>query len=70
MIKILASKKTSSLIPLCHQLNLSNINVQINLNEKDHSALIVSTVSLFDRTGAEMESLVCSSIAALTMYVV
>ena len=59
---IQAAKRTSELIPLCHQLNLAKVDVQIELNDADHSARIISTVSLTDRTGAEMESLVCSAI--------
>ena len=59
---IQAAKRTAELIPLCHQLNLAKVDVQIELDDTDHSANIVSTVSLNDRTGAEMESLVCSAI--------
>ena len=65
---IQAAKQTSKLIPLCHQLNLSKIDVKIDLNENDYSARIESIVSLNDKTGCEMESLVCSTVAALTIY--
>ena len=59
---IQAAKRTAELIPLCHQLNLAKVDVQIELDDAEHSARIVSTVSLNDRTGCEMESLVCSAI--------
>lgn len=42
--------------------------MEIDLNDADHSARIVSTVSLTDRTGPEMEALLCSAIVALTLY--
>lgn len=59
---IQAAKRTADLIPLCHQLNLAKVDVQIELQDVDHSVRIVSTIHLTDRTGAEMESLVCSAI--------
>lgn len=65
---IQAAKQTSNLIPLCHQLNLSKVDIKIDLDDQDYSANIVSTVHLNDRTGAEMESLISSAITALTLY--
>ncbi len=63
---IQAAKQTSSLIPLCHQINLSKIHIDIFPNER--SLEIVCIVKCQDRTGVEMEALTGVSIAALTIY--
>lgn len=63
---IMAAKKTSSLIPLCHQLNLSSVSITISF-DKEH-AIISSTVKTTERTGVEMEALTATSIASLTLY--
>lgn len=65
---IMAAKKTAYLIPMCHQINLEYINVNISI-DKEHSALqLESIVKLSEKTGAEMEALVAVSISALTIY--
>jgi len=63
---ILASKKTYELIPLCHQINLSKVDVKIEL--KDYGVFIESEAKATDKTGVEMEALVAVAIAALTIY--
>jgi len=64
---ILAAKDTSSLIPLCHPLPLTNVNV--NLNIVDDSAVEVeATVKARAQTGVEMEALVAASVALLTVW--
>ena len=63
---ILAAKRTSNLIPLCHPLNIDNIDIEFKFEE--HGIRITSSVSLTAKTGAEMESLTAVSIAALTIY--
>jgi len=63
---ILAAKRTSDLIPLCHALNLEHIDLEFELMA-DRVA-IVSQVKLSGRTGAEMEALTAVSVAALTIY--
>jgi len=65
---IMAAKKTSDLIPLCHPLSLSKLSVDFELDEAARTVRIAGTVEAFDRTGVEMESLVAVSIAALTVY--
>ncbi len=65
---IIASKKTHELIPLCHPISISNIAIDINLNEDDSQVEIISTVSAFSRTGVEMEAFIASAIAAITIY--
>ena len=63
---IMAAKKTSELIPLCHPLRLSHVTVEIDPDES--GARIVATAETVDRTGVEMEAMVAASIAALTVY--
>jgi cyclic pyranopterin phosphate synthase len=63
---IMAAKKTSELIPLCHPLALTGIKVDLTLEEG--GVRIVSHVRTADRTGVEMEALVAASVAALTVY--
>ena len=62
---IQAAKRTSDLIPLCHPLALTNIQVRFSLGE---TLEIEATVEAFDRTGVEMEALTAVSVAALTVY--
>ena len=64
---IMAAKKTSDLIPLCHPLGLDNCKVKISVNEQ-HEIVIHCTASLTAKTGVEMEALTGASIAALTIY--
>ena len=63
---IMAAKKTSELIPLCHPLALTGIKVDLTL--EDGGVRIESNVRTADRTGVEMEALVAASVAALTVY--
>jgi cyclic pyranopterin phosphate synthase len=65
---IMAAKRTDELIPLCHQLNLTAVTVQIDPDAALPGLHIVTEVSLRGRTGAEMEALVAASVAALTIY--
>lgn len=63
---IQGAKKTSELIPLCHQLKLSNI--QIDILPKENTLEIRCKVSCSERTGVEMEALLGVSVSALTIY--
>lgn len=63
---IMAAKKTSELIPLCHPLPLLHIDVHLQLCE--NGVTISSKVTTFAVTGVEMEALVAASVAALTVY--
>ncbi len=63
---IQAVKKTSDLIPLCHQLNLSKVSIDIQ--PKENALHIVCKVKCTERTGVEMEALTGVSISALTIY--
>ncbi|MEX1197119.1 MAG: cyclic pyranopterin monophosphate synthase MoaC [Pseudohongiellaceae bacterium] len=63
-----AAKKTAELIPLCHPLMLSAVNVEIELDAGNHRAVIETECRLAGRTGVEMEALTAASVAALTIY--
>ena len=63
---ILAAKRTSDLIPLCHQLALTGVDVEFEVGTTDVG--ITATVRTTDRTGVEMEALTAVSVAALTLY--
>ena len=65
---IMAAKKTSELIPLCHPLLLTHIQVDLQPNMENNSVDIEATVRLHGKTGVEMEALTAVSIAALTIY--
>jgi len=64
---IIAAKRTSDLIPLCHPLMISKVSVDLE-PEGDDAIVIEATVSLTGKTGVEMEALTAVSIAALTVY--
>ncbi|MHC9295101.1 cyclic pyranopterin monophosphate synthase MoaC [Mycobacterium sp. LTG2003] len=63
---ILAAKRTPDLIPLCHQLALTGVDVDFDVRES--AVAITATVRSTDRTGVEMEALTAVSVAALTLY--
>lgn len=63
---ILAAKRTSDLIPLCHQLALSRVSIDFDVGTDEIK--ITATVKTTDRTGVEMDALLAVSVAALTVY--
>ena len=65
---IQAAKKCSELIPLCHPLMLSNVNIELTPNQEKSCIEIIATAKLNGKTGVEMEALTAASIAALTIY--
>ena len=65
---IQAAKKCSELIPLCHPLMLTKVNVELTPNSEKNCIEITATAKLNGRTGVEMEALTAASIAALTVY--
>ena len=65
---IMAAKRTPDLIPLCHPLSLSAVEVKLSLDADRHSVEIEATCKLKGRTGVEMEALTAASVAALTVY--
>jgi|TARA_Y100000310_G_scaffold313325_2_gene361559 cyclic pyranopterin phosphate synthase len=65
---IQAAKKCAELIPLCHPLMLTSIDVELWLDEENSQVCIQSSCKLTGQTGVEMEALTAASIAALTIY--
>ncbi len=63
---VMAAKRTPDLIPLCHGLNLTSVDVEFEVGEGEIH--IVATARASDRTGVEMEALTAVSVAALTVY--
>jgi len=63
---IMAAKKTSELIPLCHLLPLTHVGVEVGLGEAEVE--IVASADTTAQTGVEMEALVAATVAALTIY--
>jgi cyclic pyranopterin phosphate synthase len=65
---ITAAKKTCELIPLCHQINLTSIDVNISADRRKTGVDIEARVKCTGQTGVEMEALTAVSVAALTIY--
>ncbi len=65
---IMAAKRTAELIPLCHPLSLTKVDVQLSLDAAARAVAVTVTVECFDRTGVEMEALTAASVGALTVY--
>ena len=65
---ITAAKRTSDLIPLCHPLPLTKVDVDLALDESLPGVVITATVKTSGKTGVEMEALTAVSVAALTVY--
>jgi len=65
---IMAAKKTSELIPMCHPLNLTHVQVDFDPDEAQQRIGIRASVRTIDQTGVEMEALTAVSVAALTLY--
>jgi cyclic pyranopterin phosphate synthase len=63
---LMAAKRTPDLIPLCHGLNLTSIDLEFTVKDEEVGILAVARAS--DRTGVEMEALTAVSVAALTVY--
>ncbi len=65
---IMAAKQTANLIPLCHPLALTHVDLQLEVNEAEHKVLCTCTVETDGKTGVEMEALTATQIALLTIY--
>jgi cyclic pyranopterin phosphate synthase len=65
---IMAAKKTSELIPMCHPLNITHIQVDFSPDASESCMGIEATVRAIDQTGVEMEAVTAVSVAALTIY--
>ena len=65
---IMAAKKTSELIPLCHSIPLSKASIGFETDKTRHAIHIIATAKTTAQTGVEMEAMTAASIAALTIY--
>jgi cyclic pyranopterin phosphate synthase len=65
---IQAAKQTSTLIPLCHPLALTKVELEFRISRREHAVTCIATAETLGRTGVEMEALTAASIALLTIY--
>ena len=65
---IMGAKRTPDLIPLCHPLQLSGIEVELELDDERSAVVVTATCRIAAQTGVEMEALTAVSVAALTVY--
>lgn len=65
---IMAAKKTSDMIPMCHPLELTSIDIHFRTNDESGEIIIEAGVKTVGRTGVEMEAMTAVSVAALTIY--
>lgn len=65
---IMAIKKASDLIPMCHPLMINGCSIDFEIDEENSEIIINSKVKIFEKTGVEMEALTGVSVAALTIY--
>lgn len=65
---IMAAKKTGNLIPMCHPLSLTVVNIQFTVHADEGEIIITATVRTVGKTGVEMEAMTAVSVAGLTIY--
>jgi cyclic pyranopterin phosphate synthase len=65
---IMAAKRTAELIPLCHQIALSSVTVEIKADEAASALVVTARARTTGQTGVEMEALTAVSVACLTIY--
>ena len=65
---VMAAKRTAELIPLCHPLALTHIDLDLSLDDDANAVRIVATTRTIGKTGVEMEALTAVTVAALTVY--
>jgi cyclic pyranopterin phosphate synthase len=65
---IQAAKQTSSLIPLCHPLALTRVEIEFRIARRENAVRCMATAETLGRTGVEMEALTAASVALLTIY--
>jgi cyclic pyranopterin phosphate synthase len=65
---IMAAKQASQIIPMCHPLMLTSVDLNFKINEEAHKIIIKAKVKTVGRTGVEMEALTAVAIAGLTIY--
>jgi cyclic pyranopterin phosphate synthase len=65
---VMAAKRTAELIPMCHPLKLTHVQVDFQPDSRENCILIRTSVRAVDSTGVEMEALTAAAVAALTIY--
>ena len=65
---IMGAKETSRLIPLCHNIPIDSVNIEITKNPKSHSLNVVAKVETSSKTGVEMEAMTAVTLSCLTIY--
>lgn len=65
---VMGAKRTAELIPMCHNIPLSGVDIEFHMNEADLAVEITATAKCAGKTGVEMEALTAVSVAALTVY--
>ena len=65
---IMGAKRTADLIPMCHNITLSGVDIDFTMNEAELAVEITVTAKCAGQTGVEMEALTAVSVAALTVY--
>ena len=65
---VMGAKRTPDIIPMCHPIGITGIDLDLSLDEEKYSVEIRATVSCAGKTGVEMEALTAASVAALTVY--
>lgn len=65
---IMAAKRTSELIPMCHPISITSVNMDFQVDEENSTITATVTAKTMDRTGIEMEALTGAAVAALTIY--
>lgn len=65
---VMAAKRTADLIPMCHPLKLTHVQVDFEPDERGHRVEIRASARAVDQTGVEMEALTAAAVAALTIY--
>lgn len=65
---IIGAKRTSDIIPMCHPLNLTGVDLQFDMIDETNTIQITAIAKVIGKTGVEMEALTAVSVAALTIY--
>jgi len=65
---VMGAKKTWDIIPMCHPIKITGVDIDFEIDEKNSSIEILATTKTMDRTGIEMEALTAVAVAALTIY--
>ncbi|MEA5057686.1 MAG: cyclic pyranopterin monophosphate synthase MoaC [Anaerotignum propionicum] len=65
---IIGAKRTSDIIPMCHPLNLTGVDLKFNMMDETNTIQITAIAKVIGKTGVEMEALTAVSVAALTIY--